>query len=206
MNTTATDEIGDLLAPFADRDTAHLRALRTRLVDAAEREGLVDVAYRVLDTPVGSVLLAATAAGLVRVAFTNQDHDAVLTALAAQVSPRVLLAPSRLDRVSRELDEYFAGRRRSFDVELDLRLAAGFRRSVLDRLRTIGYGHTASYAGVAAGLGHPGAARAVGTACARNPVPIVVPCHRVIRTDGTPGEYAGGPAVKHALLALEGAA
>lgn len=181
----------------------NLQQLRDRLVVDAEREGLLDIAYRTVDSPVGSLLLAATPAGLVRVAFEVQDHDAVLTSLASVVSPRVLRAPSRLDRVARELDEYFARRRRTFDVPVDLRLAHGFRREVLDHLADIGYGRTSSYAQVATAAGNPRAVRAVGTACALNPVPIVVPCHRVVRSDGSMGRYAGGEDAKRTLLDLE---
>ena len=177
--------------------------LAAELGRRAEREDLLDVAYRVLDTPVGALLLAATSRGLVRVAYDREGHDAVLQSLADRLSPRVLRAPARLDRVAAELDEYFAGARTGFDVDLDLSLASGFRRSVVEALPRIGFGTTASYAQVAALTGSPGAVRAVGTACARNPLPVVVPCHRVVRSDGTPGEYVGGAAAKVSLLALE---
>lgn len=187
-------------------DPADLAALRTRLADAAARDGILDVAYRTVDSPVGTLLLAATDAGLVRVAFEIQDHDATLALLAERISPRVLRAPARLDRVAYELEEYFARRRRTFDVPLDLRLADGFRRQVLDHLPAIGYGRTESYSQVAAAAGSPRAVRAVGTACALNPVPIVVPCHRVVRADGSMGRYAGGDDAKRALLDLEAAA
>jgi methylated-DNA-[protein]-cysteine S-methyltransferase len=133
-------------------------------------------------------------------------RDAVLATLAGAVSPRILRAPARLDEVSRQLEEYFAGRRRVFDVPLDLRLARGFRRSVLAHLPAIGYGQTESYAQVAAAAGRPRAVRAAGTACATNPLPVIVPCHRVIRSDGTPGLYVGGPEAKRSLLTLEAAA
>jgi methylated-DNA-[protein]-cysteine S-methyltransferase len=188
--------------PFDDGDLARLRAA---LVDQAHHEGLVDVAYRTLDSPLGPLLLAATPEGLVRVAFHGEGHDAVLDRLAATVSPRLLRAPARLDPVAAQLDEYFAGRRQRFDVPVDLRLAHGFRRDVLDQLAEIAYGTTASYAEVAARTGRPRAVRAVGTACATNPVPLVVPCHRVVRSDGTIGQYLGGTEAKRALLALEAA-
>jgi len=177
--------------------------LHARLVANAARDGILDVAYRTLDTPVGTLLLAATDQGLVRVAYPNQGHDAALAQLAELVSPRVLHAPGRLDAVARQLDEYFAHRRRTFDVPLDLRLSRGFRRSVLAHLPQIPYGATESYAQVAAAAGSPRAVRAVGTACATNPVPIVLPCHRVVRSDGTFGGYAGGPDAKRALLTME---
>jgi methylated-DNA-[protein]-cysteine S-methyltransferase len=196
--------MNDLLEPL-NPDDATMRRLHARLAAAAEADGLVDVAYRTVDSPVGTLLLAATPAGVVRIAFEQQGHDAALAALASLVSPRVLRAPARLDPLVRELEEYFAGTRRTFDLPLDRRLASGFRAEVLAHLPEIGYGSTASYADVARLAGNPGAVRAVGTACARNPLPIVLPCHRVVRSDGTPGQYAGGAEAKLALLALEAA-
>lgn len=192
-----------LLAPLAVPDHEALSRLRERLADTARTEGILDVAYRVVGSPVGDLLLAATEAGLVRVAFASEDLDAVLDVLARRISPRVLAAPARLDRAARELDEYFAGRRRSFSLTLDTRLVQGFRRAVVEHLPEIPYGSTASYAAVAALAGSPRATRAVGTACARNPLPLVVPCHRVVRSDGTPGQYLGGEAAKRWLLELE---
>jgi methylated-DNA-[protein]-cysteine S-methyltransferase len=186
-----------------DVTTSELDLLRASLAARAEREGLLDVAYRTVDGPLGPLLLAATDAGLVRVAFEVQDHERVLAELAARISPRVLAAPGRLDPVARQLDEYFDGRRRSFDVPVDLRLLGGFRRTVVEHLRDIAYASTASYATMAAAAGSPRAVRAVGTACALNPVPVVLPCHRVVRSDGSPGQYAGGAAAKLALLDLE---
>jgi methylated-DNA-[protein]-cysteine S-methyltransferase len=188
--------------PVNDADA--VARLRARLAEAAERDGLLDVAYREVATPVGSLLLAATEQGLVRVAYENQDHDRVLAMLAELVSPRVLRAPARLDPAARQLEEYFGGQRQRFDLPLDLRLAHGFRRSVLGHLPDIGYGHTETYAQVAAAAGSPRAVRAAGTACALNPLPVVVPCHRVIRSDGSLGQYAGGSAAKEILLDLEG--
>lgn len=179
--------------------------LRARLAAAAERDGLLDIAYRTVGTPVGSLLLAATPAGLVRVVYESVGHDAELARLAEAVSPRILHAPARLDAVARQLDEYFAGDRTAFDVPLDLRLARGFRRAVVDHLPAIQYGRTETYAQVAAAAGSPRAVRAVGTACAMNPVPVVVPCHRVVRSDGSFGGYAGGPDAKRTLLTMEAA-
>jgi methylated-DNA-[protein]-cysteine S-methyltransferase len=186
-------------------DAAHLARLRERLVRGAEVDHLVDVAYRSVDSPVGPLLLAATAEGLVRVAFAREDHDAVLQTLADRVSPRVLHAPARLDAVARQLDEYFAHTRRSFDVVIDWRLSGGFRRTVLHHLPDIGYGETASYAAMAERVGNPKAVRAVGTACATNPLPVVVPCHRIVRADGSLGGYLGGIDAKRLLLDLEAA-
>jgi methylated-DNA-[protein]-cysteine S-methyltransferase len=192
--------MSELAQPVAPSE---LERLHSALVDRAEREGMLDVAYRTVDGPLGPLLVAATDAGLVRVAFEVQDHDLVLADLSRRVSPRLLEAPGRLDAVARQLDEYFAGRRRTFDVPVDLRLLGGFRRSVVEHLRDIAYARTASYAVVASAAGSPRAVRAVGTACALNPVPVVVPCHRVVRSDGSPGQYAGGAAAKIALLELE---
>jgi methylated-DNA-[protein]-cysteine S-methyltransferase len=180
------------------------RRLHERLVREAERARLLDVAYRTLDTPVGSLLLAATRKGLVRVAYDCEGHATVLERLARDVSPRVLHAPGRLDAAAREIDEYFARRRDAFDLPLDFRLSRGFRLEVLSRLIRIGYGKTASYAALAAAAGRPKAVRAAGTACATNPLPVVVPCHRVVRGDGTIGGYVGGVRAKKTLLALEG--
>ncbi len=180
-----------------------LGPLYTRLVARAEAERLLDVAYRTLDTPVGTLLLAATPTGLVRVAYEREGLDAVLQSLAGKISPRILHAPPPLDQAVRQLEEYFAGRRTTFDLPLDLSLSAGFRRSVLTYLPAIRYGHTASYRSVAAAVQHPKAVRAVGTACATNPLPVVIPCHRVIRSDGQLGAYLGGPEIKYRLLDLE---
>ena len=139
-------------------------------------------------------------------AYAREDHDAVLQTLSDRISPRILAAPARLDPAARELAEYFAGRRHAFDLPLDWRLSAGFRRTVLGRLPSIGYGHTASYAAVARLAGNPKAVRAVGTACSTNPLPVVVPCHRVVRSDGGMGGYVGGLEAKRTLLDLEAAA
>ena len=187
----------------ADDDT--LARLHERLEHAADTADVLDVAYRTIDTPVGTLLLAATTAGLVRVAYDIEGHDSVLAGLAGRISPRVLRAPARLDSVARQIDEYFAKRRTVFEVPVDLRLAEGFRRNVIEHLRDIGYGRRESYATVAAAIGHPRAVRAVGTACAHNPLPLVIPCHRVVRSDGSTGQYVGGPLAKSTLLDLEAA-
>jgi len=205
MTSGYPQEVSDLFAAYPDPTEAELRRLRDRLAASADAQGILDVAYRTLDTPVGTLLLAATETGLVRVAYETEGHDKVLATLAARVSPRILHAPKRLDAAAREIDEYFAGLRHGFDLPLDFSLSKGFRRTVLDHLSDIAYGHTASYAAVAAAAGHPRAVRAVGTACATNPLPVVVPCHRVVRSDGSVGGYAGGPAAKQALLRLEAA-
>ncbi|WP_113716129.1 methylated-DNA--[protein]-cysteine S-methyltransferase [Arthrobacter dokdonensis] len=191
------------LAAVTAGEPGAVARLRAALLAAAGAEGLIDVAYRVVDSPLGALLLAGTDAGLMRVAFAREGHDSVLESLASTVSPRIFRIPARLDPAARELEEYFAGRRRLFDLPLDLRLAGGFRREVLVHLPEIGYGDTASYAAVAALTSSPRAVRAVGTACARNPLPLVLPCHRVVRSDGSLGGYLGGPEAKALLLDLE---
>jgi methylated-DNA-[protein]-cysteine S-methyltransferase len=202
MNAKKNTDLLTVPAPTA----ADLDALRLRLAEGAEQAGLLDIAYRTVDSPVGTLLLAATPAGTVRVAYEREGLDAVLTTLATRLSPRILTAPRRLDPVARQLEQYFAGKRRRFDVPVDLTLATGFRRRVLEYLPRIEYGHTASYATVASGVDNPKAVRAVGTACATNPLPLLIPCHRVIRTDGGMGEYLGGAQIKRHLLDLEAAA
>jgi methylated-DNA-[protein]-cysteine S-methyltransferase len=192
-----------VLAPIIADEAQTMMRLHDQLVAAAETDQLLDVAYRTVDSPVGTLLLAATDYGLVRVAYQREDHDHVLQGLSELISPRVLRAPRRLDQVARQLAEYFAGERRDFMLPLDFRLAHGFRRAVLGHLVLINYGHTETYAEVAAATGHARAVRAVGTACATNPMPVVVPCHRVLRSDGKLGGYVGGLEVKAALLSLE---
>jgi methylated-DNA-[protein]-cysteine S-methyltransferase len=185
-------------------DADRLERLHARLERAAHANNLLDIAYRTVDSTVGPLLLAATTRGLLRVAFANEGHDRVLQHLSNSISPRMLESPIRLDPIVRQLDEYFTNQRDSFNIPLDWSLSTGFRRKVLKRLATkIAYGSTVSYAALARLSGSPKAVRAVGTACATNPVPIVVPCHRVIRSDGTFGAYRGGPAAKRALLGLE---
>jgi methylated-DNA-[protein]-cysteine S-methyltransferase len=202
--TTDLDLVRTLTASRPD-ELEHLGALHDRLAGAATSDGVLDVAYRGFESPIGPLLLAATEQGLVRVALAVEDPDVVLRTLADRISPRVLHAPARLDRVARELEEYFAGRRRVFDVPLDWQLSSGFRSTVLHHLRDIAYGQVASYAVVARMTDNPKAVRAVGRACATNPLPIVIPCHRVVRSDGSLGGYLGGPEAKRTLLTLEGA-
>jgi methylated-DNA-[protein]-cysteine S-methyltransferase len=178
----------------------------TTLAERAEHEGLLDVAYAALDTPLGTGLVAATRRGVVRVALPNERAEDVLERLAARVSPRVLEWPARLDQARRELDEYFEGRRRDFDLRLDWRLARdGFCREVLRATARVPFGRTITYSEAAARAGNPRAQRAAGNALGSNPIPIVVPCHRVIRTGGQLGNYGGGPEMKRFLLHLEGA-
>jgi methylated-DNA-[protein]-cysteine S-methyltransferase len=176
---------------------------KRRLIERARESGLLDVAYASAETPLGPVLVAATEGGLVRVGLPNQEPDSVLEELAARISPRVLEDPARLDEARRELEEYFEGRRRSFDLAVDWQLARGFRRRVLRELAGIPYGETRTYAEIAARAGSPRAHRAAGSACGTNPVPLVIPCHRVVRSGGQIGNYGGGPEMKEYLLRLE---
>jgi methylated-DNA-[protein]-cysteine S-methyltransferase len=173
------------------------------LAEHADAAGLLDIGYATVDSPVGPLLVAATPAGVVRVSFALEGFEDVLEALSERVSPRVLEAPARLDGPRRQLDEYFAGRRTAFDVPLDWRLSSGFRSRVLHAIASIPYGRTGTYRTVATAAGNPAAVRAAGTACATNPIPIIVPCHRVVRSDGTMGRYGGGEAAKRLLLEHE---
>jgi methylated-DNA-[protein]-cysteine S-methyltransferase len=202
----STDELTENLSRAFPANPGDLDRLHGQLAAVARRDGILDVAYRVVDSPVGALLLAATDQGLVRVAYAREGHDTVLQALADRVSPRILRDPARLEPAARELGEYFDGQRQAFGLALDWRLAAGFRLAVLRHLPDIGYGRTASYSAVAQWAGSPRAVRAVGTACATNPLPVIVPCHRVVRADGSPGGYLGGAEAKQALLNLEAAA
>jgi methylated-DNA-[protein]-cysteine S-methyltransferase len=201
--THADPTIAALQRVVGEPDLATMTELRTRLATDAQREALLDVAFRTVDSPFGRLLVALTPYGLVRVAFEREDLDAVLARLAVEVSPRILESGPRTDDVARQLDEYFAGARRTFDVALDLQLVHGFRRDVVAHLCDIAYGTTESYATVAGAVGNPKAARAAGSACSHNPIPVIVPCHRVVRSDGTIGHYGGGTEMKAALLAME---
>lgn len=206
MTTRPTDDQVVAALRASEPGDDELPRLRVELADSADRDGLLDVAYRTIDSPFGELLLAATEQGLVRVAFESEGHDVVLAGLAASVSPRILRSPRGTEEAARELEEYFAGRRRDFDLQVDLQLVRGFRREVIEHLVEIPYGTTESYAQVARRTGNAAAVRAVGSACANNPLPVVLPCHRVVRSDGTIGQYLGGTAAKVALLELEAAA
>lgn len=175
-----------------------------RFKERAAAEGLLDVAYASADSPFGPLLLAQTERGLVRVGLPNQDPDELLADLAERVSPRVLEAPAALDEARRELDLYFEGKLDRFDLPLDWSLSGGFRLRVQQAIAAIPYGRTASYTEIAARAGNERAVRAAGTACGRNPIPLVVPCHRVLRSGGGLGGYGGGLPMKQALLELEG--
>lgn len=181
-----------------------MKATLQRFANRATEEGLLDVAYTTADSPFGSLLLATTPRGLVRVGLPNQDADQLLVDLAERVSPRVLKAPARLDEARRELDLYFDGKLEHFDLPLDWQLSKDFRRRVLRAIYRIPYGQTRSYTEMATSAGNERAVRAAGTACGSNPIPLVVPCHRVLRTGGALGGYGGGLPMKESLLKLEG--
>jgi methylated-DNA-[protein]-cysteine S-methyltransferase len=173
------------------------------LGSAAQEAGLLDVAYGKLESPVGTLLLAATPLGLVRVAYVDGDEKAVLDELAARISPRVLLVPRKLDEPRRELDQYFRGRRKQFELALDWQLMTAFARRILDATSAIPYGKVSTYKQVATQAGSPNGSRAAGNALGSNPMPIVIPCHRVLHSGGGLGGYTGGLDRKRALLAIE---
>jgi len=175
-----------------------------RITARAAEEGLLDVAYTTADSPFGPLLLAQTRRGLVRVGLPNQDAEELLIDLSERVSPRVLEAPAQIDEARRELDLYFEGKLDHFNLPLDWRLSGGFRQRVLRAISRIPYGQTRSYTEMARKAGNERAVRAAGTACGSNPIPLVVPCHRVLRTGGALGGYGGGLPMKRALLELEG--
>lgn len=191
----------ELVPPAVDA-----RALAVRFAALAAERGDADVAYAVIDSPAGRLVAARTPVGLVRLAY--EDHnggvDAVLDALAGRLSPRIVEAPGRLDDTRRELDEYFTGRRHGFDLPIDWSLTTPFARRVLQATASIPFGETSTYARIAAAAGSPKGARPAGNALGANPVPIVVPCHRVMASGGGLGGYTGGLARKELLLGIEG--
>ena len=197
------DDLTDALRGGRDADAASERAA-ARLAEAAEGRGLLDVAYATVDSPLGPLYAAGTARGLVMLAYGDIPLDERLERLARRVSPRILEAPARLDPVRRQLDEYFAGRRRRFDVPIDWSPLHGYTREVLRRTAEIPYGQASSYAEIAGRAGSPRGWRAAGNALGANPMPIVVPCHRVLASSGEIGGYTGGLDRKRFLLALEG--
>jgi methylated-DNA-[protein]-cysteine S-methyltransferase len=194
-----TDDIETTLRDFAAKLEPPPAAA---IAERAAAEGLLDVAYATVDSPLGPLVVAATPRGLARVSYGAQDE--VLPELAAKLSPRILESPARLDAARRELDEYFDGKRQSFDLPLDWSLTRGFAGDVLRQTARIPFGRTSTYAEVAGRAGSPRAVRAAGNALGSNPMPVVVPCHRVLRTGGALGGYTGGIERKQFLLALEG--
>jgi methylated-DNA-[protein]-cysteine S-methyltransferase len=184
--------------------TPHFEDLAAGLRRRAERAGLLDVAYATADSPLGPLTVLVTPAGLVRIRYPDEPLEATLQDAADRISPRVLEAPERTDEVRRELDEYFEGRRRSFDLPLDWRLVRGFAGDVLRATARVPFGVVTTYRAMAEAAGSPRAYRAAGNALGSNPIPIVVPCHRVLHTGGGLGGYTGGVARKEYLLELEG--
>jgi methylated-DNA-[protein]-cysteine S-methyltransferase len=193
-------EMKGLVKVMGDRSAE----LAASVAERARARGLIDVAYSFVDSPFGELLVAVTRQGLVRVEYPNHDFDETLEELAAKVSPRVLESPRSTDGVRRELEEYFSGDRRSFTVQVDLSLVHGFTRKVLEQTGRIPFGAVSTYREVATRAGSPRAVRAAGNALGSNPIPIVVPCHRVVRTGGGLGGYTGGLDRKIKLLQLEG--
>ena len=182
-----------------------MKASLENLAERAAAEDLLDVAYASADSPFGPLLVAATPKGLVKVSFPAvYDTEETLEELAKKVSPRVLESPAQLDDVRRQLGLYFEGRLREFDLPLDWQLSKGFRLRALRAIDRIPYGKTRSYTEIATSAGNERAVRAAGTACGSNPIPIVVPCHRVLRSGGALGGYGGGLPMKEALLEMEG--
>jgi methylated-DNA-[protein]-cysteine S-methyltransferase len=195
------------LKHVAERDEAERRskAAAEALANRAESDHLLDVAVGSVGSPVGDLLVAVTPRGIVRVAFQGEGRDRVLGELASSISPRILESAARTDEVRRELDEYFDGRRDRFDLKVDRRLVHGLQRDVLSATARIPFGRTSTYGQIARTIGHPSAARAVGRALGANPIPIVIPCHRVIGASGSLTGYGGGLHRKEFLLTLEGA-
>jgi methylated-DNA-[protein]-cysteine S-methyltransferase len=195
----------DLSRTAPRSDPAAAAAAARRAAERAGETGAADVAYTLEPSPVGDLLVAATARGLVTLSYEDGELEKLLDRLADRVSPRVVEAPARLDSVRRELDEYFAGTRRAFETPVDWSLTHGFTRRVLQATARIPYGDASTYREVATRAGSARAVRAAGNALGANPIPIVVPCHRVLRTGGALGGYGGGPERKRYLLELEGA-
>jgi methylated-DNA-[protein]-cysteine S-methyltransferase len=191
------------LAPASDAPDLARRASEP-LIERALDEGLVDVAVASMDSPVGELLVAVTPRGLVSVAFESEPRDEVLERIARRVSPRVLEAAPPTDEARREIEEYFRSARRAFDLRIDHRLMSAFTRSVLDATAGVGFGELATYGEIAGRIRRPRAARAVGRALGSNPIPIVIPCHRVVGAGGALTGYAGGLPRKQTLLRLEG--
>jgi methylated-DNA-[protein]-cysteine S-methyltransferase len=199
-------ELRDLGVSLGDAAGGRAASAWERLILAARDQDLLDVAFSYTDSPFGPLLVAVTDHGLVRLAYPNEHPDEVLQELADRVSPRVLECPAETEEVRKELDEYFDGHRRDFDVDVDLTLARGrFTRTVLEAAERIPFGEVLTYGEIATEAGSPRGARAAGNALGSNPIPIVVPCHRVVHAGGGLGGYTGGLSRKVTLLTLEGA-
>ena len=193
------------LAPHRAAASTAASAASTRFAEAAMAANLADVAFWTVASPVGDLLVAVTRGGLVRIAYADETRDEVLAHLAREVSPRILESARATDPVRRELEGYFAGERLRFDLKVDRQLIRGVAREVLAATGRVPFGQTTTYGELAVRIGRPRAARAVGNALGSNPIPIVIPCHRVLRAGGLLGGYAGGLDRKQALLQLEGA-
>jgi methylated-DNA-[protein]-cysteine S-methyltransferase len=208
MRIDEDERIERALRAAADSDgtgAGEAAAAAARLGERIAREGLADLAYASIDSPLGEMHGAVSRRGLVRLAFPEESEHAMLEELSRRLSPRIVAAPRRLDAVKRELDEYFEGRRRRFEIELDWALIGPFARRVLTRTAAIPYGSHSSYGEIAAEAGSPRGARAAGNALGSNPIPIIIPCHRVLHASGGLGGYGGGLERKQWLLQLEGA-
>jgi methylated-DNA-[protein]-cysteine S-methyltransferase len=204
--TSENTQLEALLRSGAGTSSHEWAAARARLAQRAAAEGLVDIAFEDHETPLGRMRINATDTGILRMVLPAENADAALEQLARTVSGRIMgVSTPAITTARRELDEYFDGRRRTFDVPLDWTLTKAFRREVLHATALIPYGETSSYLKVATAAGRPKAVRAAGSALASNPLPILVPCHRVLRSDGHVGQYLGGTAAKTQLLRLEGA-
>jgi methylated-DNA-[protein]-cysteine S-methyltransferase len=205
MTTASMDANGwKELAGTRAESERKAEAAAAALAAAAADRGLLDVAVGVVESPVGELTLAVTPRGLAYVAFDDEERDELLARFARELSPRVLEHPAATDEVRRQLEEYFGGSRTRFDLKLDRRLMRGIARDVLAATARVPFGRTTTYGAIADRIGRPRASRAVGNALGSNPIPIVVPCHRVLRAGGDVGGYAGGPERKRRLLRLEG--
>ena len=204
MTTTSVQDLSKLRDALRAPSAEATRAAQERIAAAARDEGLLDVAYAFADSPFGPLLVAVTPRGLVRLAYPTEHTDEVLEDLARRVSPRVLESPGDTGEVRRELDEYFGGGRERFDVDVDLSIVSGFTRRILEAAERIPFGQVITYRTIAAEAGSPRGARAAGNALGSNPIPIVVPCHRVVHSGGGLGGYTGGLDRKVRLLSLEG--
>jgi len=197
--------VGEVLRKGARVGAEDSAALTRRFAEHAHREGLVEIAYGTVDSPVGEMLVAGTREGLVRLGLPRESFDEVLSGLSARVSPRIVELPRAVDEARRELDEYFEGKRNSFDLALDRRLVRGpFAQRVLETMLRVPYGETITYTEAATRAGNARAMRAAGNALGSNPIPVIIPCHRVVRTGGDIGGYGGGPEMKRFLLRHEG--
>lgn len=204
MSKSKEKELETALASGAGKVPDEWERIRTDFTEQARTKGLIDVAYEIHETPFGPLVVAATGAGLVRVALSVENEDLVLEDLAQRISARILKSNRpQITKARTQLDQYFDGKRKKFRLKLDWQLSHGFRREVLTATNQIPYGQTSSYTEVAVEAGSPKAVRAAGSALATNPLPIVVPCHRVMKSDGQVGSYLGGSSMKKELLEME---